>query len=55
MVQQVLMYHGTPAERAELREKKMGPHLLDIPLARKKPIPGGTGTIPVFPVVSSSR
>ena len=49
---QVLMYHGTPAERAEIRETKMRPELLDIPLARKKPIPGGTGTIPVFPVVS---
>lgn len=46
------MYHGTPTERAELRDTKMRPELLDIPLASKKPIPGGTGRIPVFPVVS---
>jgi len=47
----VLMYHGTPAERAELRETKMKEELLNLPLAKKKAIPGGTGRLPVFPVV----
>ena len=47
----VLMYHGTPTERAELRETKMREELLNLPLAKKKAIPGGTGRLPVFPVV----
>lgn len=48
------MYHGSPPERAELRDTKMREELLLTPLSKKKDIPGGTGKVPVFPVVSTT-
>lgn len=48
---QVLMYHGTIAEREEMRKSKMDRRATSQASKRKK-IDGSNASIPAFPVVS---
>jgi SNF2 family DNA or RNA helicase len=50
---QVLMYHGTIAEREEMRQSKMDQRAIAEASKRKK-IDGSNASIPAFPVVSLS-
>lgn len=47
------MYHGTPAERDELRKTKMDRRAPPQSSKRKK-IDGSNASIPAFPVVSAN-